>query len=117
PFIDTEGVIGRAKVLRTGSTEMYSQITPEFEAALARTPEHLRIIRQLAFRSYMCVPLRMRGAAIGTVGFLREGHAPPYAAADLELAEELADRASLALENAVLYSNAQEANRLKDDFL
>jgi CheY-like chemotaxis protein/nitrogen-specific signal transduction histidine kinase len=36
---------------------------------------------------------------------------------DLALAEELARRAGLAVENARLYREAQEANRLKDEFL
>src|SRR5439155_85724 len=40
-----------------------------------------------------------------------------YGRADLALAEELARRAALAIDNARLYREAQDANRLKDDFL
>src|SRR5205085_10349071 len=40
-----------------------------------------------------------------------------YHPSDLALAEELARRAALAIDNARLYNRAQEANRTKDEFL
>jgi CheY-like chemotaxis protein/nitrogen-specific signal transduction histidine kinase len=50
-----------------------------------------------------------------TFGMAESGRV--YGQADLELAEELARRAALAVDNARLYSEAHEANRIKDEFL
>jgi PAS domain S-box-containing protein len=62
------------------------------------------------------VPLLMKGKLAGAITF----SAPPhrhYLPRDLEVAEELARRAALALDNAQLYRRAQEALRARDEFL
>jgi signal transduction histidine kinase/ActR/RegA family two-component response regulator len=63
------------------------------------------------------VPLLVRDRAIGVLGFGRQGSRHPFDASDLQLAEEVARRASIALENARLYRELQEADRRKDEFL
>jgi signal transduction histidine kinase len=64
----------------------------------------------------MMVPLRARGRSLGllTVGSFSGRE---YGTSDLALAQDVAARAALALDNALLYRDAQEANRLKEDFL
>ncbi|MCK6528665.1 CHASE domain-containing protein [Myxococcota bacterium] len=62
----------------------------------------------------LVAPLVARGATLGVLTFLSPR---PATASDLGLAEELASRAGLALDNARLYQDAQEANRRKDRFL
>jgi signal transduction histidine kinase len=116
-FNDMEGAFGRAKVLRTGRPEIYSVVSPALESAIAVNDAHLRIIRALGFKSYMCLPLRSRGETMGVIGLMREAGSDSYTPSDLALAENLADRAALALDNAALFKREQEANRLKDDFL
>jgi len=64
----------------------------------------------------MAVPLSMKGAVIGAMTFLA-APSRSYSAQDLELAEELARRAALSLENARLYQHAREAVEARDDFL
>lgn len=59
-------------------------------------------------------PLRARGRKLGA---LMLGAARRLAAAELALAAELADRAAIALDNALLYSSIQEADQRKDEFL
>jgi signal transduction histidine kinase/DNA-binding response OmpR family regulator len=66
--------------------------------------------------SVILAPLTAHGRSLGVLTLGRkgsEGHRPE----DVELAEELARRAALAVANARLYSDAQDANRLKDEFL
>jgi PAS domain S-box-containing protein len=63
------------------------------------------------------VPLIIRGNTIGATQLLLEREDRNYNRFDLALAEDLADRAAIALDNATLYSKELEANRLKDEFL
>ncbi|HYR83458.1 MAG TPA: PAS domain-containing sensor histidine kinase [Terriglobia bacterium] len=65
----------------------------------------------------MWVPLVVRGQTIGFIGLMMERPDRRYDLFDLALAEDLADRAAIALDNAQLYSKEQEASRLKDEFL
>ena len=65
----------------------------------------------------MCAPLIVRGQTIGAIGLKLERTDRRYNLFDLALAEDLADRAAIALDNATLYSKELEANRLKDEFL
>jgi len=67
--------------------------------------------------SMICVPVNVRGKTIGTITLLLEREDRRYNQFDLALAEDLADRAAIALDNATLYTKELEANRLKDEFL
>jgi signal transduction histidine kinase len=79
--------------------------------------EHLRIVRELGLTSYICVPLVARGRTIGVLWLASEKPERRYGAGDVAVAEELARRAALAVDNARLYSEAQEAVRARDAFL
>ena len=70
-----------------------------------------------AVRSYMAVPVRIRSGEV--LGGLFFGHSEPgrFSESDERLAAGIAAWAAIALENARLYVRAQEANRLKDEFL
>ncbi|WP_375769898.1 GAF domain-containing protein [Archangium gephyra] len=68
-----------------------------------------------AARSYLCVPLLVRGQPIGALSFVSARHA--YDTQHLALAQELARHAALALDNARLYREARDAIRLREEFL
>ena len=108
---------GPPNVLRTGQPEMATELGDSVLAALAQDDEHLRILRELALRSYLCVPLAVRGRPLGVVTFVTSESGRRYGPADLKLAEDLAHRAAVALDNARLYAELKEADRLKDEFL
>ncbi|GAC1320294.1 MAG: hypothetical protein NVSMB2_16120 [Chloroflexota bacterium] len=99
---------GVAEVLRTGKPEILSQITHDMILAGARDEEHLRLLKILQLRSYIIVPLLARGSTLGAITFIAAESGRNYEAADLAVAEELAGRAALALDNARLYRDAQE---------
>jgi PAS domain S-box-containing protein len=116
PF-DPEDPRGVAAVLRTGKSELYEDIPDELLVVAAKDEEHLRVMRDIGFRAAMVVPLSAHGRAFGAITFVTAESGRRYNATDLAFAEDLARRASLAVENARLYRQAREANRIKDEFL
>jgi PAS domain S-box-containing protein len=108
---------GLPKVLRTGEPDMMADIPESLLAQGARDEEHLRLLRGLGLRSYMCVPLKGRGRLLGAISFVSAESGRRYTSSDLAFAEELARRASVAIENAQLYAELREADRLRDEYL
>jgi signal transduction histidine kinase len=108
---------GPGKVIRSGQPELRGEV-PEAKLPLAaRDKEHLRALRTLGLESYLVAPLQARGRTLGAITFAYTGSHRRYRKADLKLAMELADRAALAVDNALLYRSSQEAVRLRDEFL
>lgn len=111
---DTRGV---PEVLRTGKSEIYPEITDEMLVQAAIDDGHLQIMRDVGFTSAMIVPLVTQGRTLGVITLISAESGRRYGRDDLALAENLAHRAAIAVDNARLYRSAQEANRLKDEFL
>jgi signal transduction histidine kinase len=106
-----------ARAIHTGRTAQLTALSDTFLEDATRGPDHLRIVRALAPRSAMAVPLIARGRILGSILFALAGSAREYDAADLVLAEEIARRAALAVDNARLYEESGRALRLRDEFL
>jgi PAS domain S-box-containing protein len=115
--VDMDAPRGLPHVLRTGASELYPDIPDALLVESVKDPEQLRILRELGFTSAMIVPLIANSRTIGAISFITAESRHHYDAEDLALAEDLARRAALAIDNARLYSAAQEANRIKDEFL
>ena len=113
--IDDEAGVG--KVIRTGVSELTPDITDELLRAYISDAELLDVLRSLGLASSMCVPLKLRGRTVGAITFVAAESRRRFGPADLTIAEEVARRASTAMENARSLRDAQEANRLKDEFL
>jgi PAS domain S-box-containing protein len=106
------------QVLRSGSPVLVPDVTDDYLRAVAPDEGTVARFRSLGIRSWIVVPLRARDRMLGVVSLYTttaSGHR--FEAADLTLAEELAARAALALDNARLYQEAREADRRKDEFL
>ena len=115
---------GVPNVLRTGRTELYSEVTDEMLVAVSLDDEHLRIARELGLRSAMVVPLVSKGHVLGAMSFVFAESDRTYGQEDVRLAEDLAHRCADAIENARLYLSEQRArqsadvaSRAKDEFL
>jgi GAF domain-containing protein len=93
---------GIAAVIRTGNPEFYPEITDEMLVAGAIDEEQLELARRLDIGSAMVVPLRARGRVFGAFSLANE-RGRPMDPDDLFLAEELAARAAMAIDNATLY--------------
>lgn len=104
------------RTMRKGEPLVVHEAAPEVLERSAQSPEHLDIMRRFGATSYMMVPLRARGRIVGllTAGSVTGRR---YDDRDVALASDVAGRAALALDNARLYQHAQEANRLKEEFL
>lgn len=107
---------GTGYVVRTGQSELVPEVPDALLDTVGQDAEHTRLLRALGLRGSMCVPLLVSGRPIGTLAFVsdRPGRFGP---ADLELAQELARRLGVALENARLYAAAQSAIAAREQFL
>lgn len=107
---------GVARVVQTGRPELLADISGASLIGEALGLADSNILRELGAQSYMCVPLTARGKTFGALVFVA---APGrhYGSDDLLLAEELARRAALAIDNARLYEQAQTAVRMREEVL
>jgi signal transduction histidine kinase len=106
-----------ARLLRGGRPEFYPRLPEGVLAALAPTPGAAAALRDLGTRSALLLPLEARGRTLGLLTLLSEPARAPSGAADRALAEDFVARAALAIDNARLYDEAQEALRRRDEFL
>ena len=114
---DPDASRGVLHVLRTQQAEIYEEISPELLAQSVRDPEYLEILRNLGLTSAMLVPMVVHGKSVGAISFASAESGRRYSEHDLELAQELAARAALALDNARLFHEAQDAVRARDRIL
>jgi PAS domain S-box-containing protein len=105
---DPDAPHGVGPVLRTGCSQFVTEIPDSLLVGLAKDPEHLRILRSLGLRSYLCVPLTARDQTLGVLTFASAESGRRYGPADVEFAEDLARRAAVAIDNARLYGAAHE---------
>ena len=108
---------GAFQVIRTGKSELYTDIPPELLARSAQNEEHLRQALALGLRSALVVPLVGRGDPIGALTLVWAESEHRYSEDDMRVMEELGRRAGFALENARLYGETQSAVRLRDEFI
>lgn len=94
---------GSGKVAETGLPRLRVTMQDEYLVSTARSSEHLRMMRQLGVSSQILVPLKTHCRTIGVMRLFRNSNTPSYTEDDLKFAEELARRASTAIENATLY--------------
>lgn len=118
------GLSGLAAVLATGKPELLEEVPEAQLLRLAEDAEHLALLREVGFHSCIHVPIRARERTFGVLTFVFSHKRHRYDERDLAVAEELGRRAGVAMDNALLYREAQraqraaqEANRLKDEFL
>ena len=102
---------GIGKVIATGHSELYPEITDELLQANARDSEHLELLRMLNMRSVLLVPLRARNQVLGVLTFATADSGRILGSAEREVAEELCGRASVALDNSRLFSALQQSER------
>ncbi|HET7373763.1 MAG TPA: HAMP domain-containing sensor histidine kinase, partial [Gemmatimonadaceae bacterium] len=100
-----------------GEPRMAVDITDAMLAATAQSAEHLRVLRELGFTSWIGAPLIARGETFGVIHLVMSGSGRRYNANDLEIAAELGQRAGAAIQNARLFRNTQTAVRVRDDVL
>jgi PAS domain S-box-containing protein len=93
--------------LRTGAPQLLPDLQAEADA-MAHDTKHARAIRRIANTSGIVAPLVARGRTLGTISLGTIEGQPRFDESDLTMAMELGRRISLALDNARLFSEAQE---------
>lgn len=113
--VSADGVWGFDRVLRTGIPELVA------DTELLRLPDryadHARLLRELAIRSYVIVPLRGAAGILGAVMFAFSDSNRRYDESDVPMAEHLAQRSAMAVENARLFKEAERAMRARDELV
>jgi signal transduction histidine kinase len=94
-----------------------ARIEPEQVRDVAFDDEQRRLLEVLRPRSLLAVPLRAANRVVGALVLYASESGRQYGEEDLRMAEELAGRAALAVENARLYEAAQSATRARDHML
>ncbi len=101
---DPDASAGAWHVMRTGRSQLIPEVTDEMLVAGAIDEEHLQIARDLHLRSVLTVPLVARDRVLGVMTWVSAESERLYTASDLALAEDLAKRAAVAIDNAELHS-------------
>lgn len=108
---------GLGWVMRTGTTDLVPEVSDRLLRDVARDENALDVLESLGTTSWIFVPITIRGEVAGALTLESVQSGRSYDLADRVIAEELARRASAALENVALYEEGQRANALKDEFL
>ncbi|HEX9015092.1 MAG TPA: response regulator, partial [Chloroflexota bacterium] len=115
PTSDWQGVVRSAV---GGEFPVILQSIPEQLLPLvAHSTDQLSLLKSLALQSVILAPLLAPSRRMGLLVLGRLGAGNPFLPDDLTLASELAGRIALAVDNACLYRDAQDAIRVRDEFL
>jgi signal transduction histidine kinase len=114
---EPEARAGVAQVVRTGAPELIPQISEGTVDAMTDDEGLRALLRRLGLRSSMVVPLTARGRTFGAITLAASTSGRTFGAADLTLAMDLASRAALAVDNAVLYREAVRAGAEREAIL
>ncbi len=94
-----------ARVLNGAEPSLVSTIPSPSQAEDPLTAEQLSLFADLGATSAIVAPLRARGRTLGALTLVRTDPTKPYGSADVSLADDLARRAALAVDNARLYES------------
>jgi PAS domain S-box-containing protein len=108
---------GVSATFARGTTHTLNDVSEDVLKAVARDDDHRDALLAMRIHCFVSVPMTSQGRTFGVITFLGTGNRTLFEPQDVALAEELARRAALAVDNARLYRSAQEANRAKDEFL
>jgi PAS domain S-box-containing protein len=102
---------GLGLVWSTGEPVLYNDIPDELLVEAALSDEHLALLREVGMRAVLIVPMVGRGRTIGALTLVSAESGRTFDKSDVEFAEQIAERAALAVENARLYSQRSEVAR------
>ncbi|HEY8794188.1 MAG TPA: histidine kinase dimerization/phospho-acceptor domain-containing protein, partial [Gemmatimonadaceae bacterium] len=128
---DPSGTIGAPTAIRSEQTKVVRDVPDDMLRAIARDDDHFERLRTIGARSLVSVPMIARAAVVGSITIVTTDAKRPIGDLDVALAEDLASRAAMAIDNARLHreartarivsetamSAAEEAGRRKSEFL
>lgn len=109
---------GAALAIRTGESGFTRSVRDEGPRSLLRDDGHFQRLTGVCLRSMVSVPLTARGRVLGALTIATTSQSDrDLDTADLHLMEDLARRVALAIDNALLFAEAEAAVRARDQFL
>jgi GAF domain-containing protein len=99
---------GAYHVVRTGRPELVPEITDDMLVAAAVDEHHLRVLRDLQFRSALQVPLTVHENVLGVITWVAGDAGRRFTTDDLAFGEDLARRAAVAIDNSHLHSQIRD---------
>jgi signal transduction histidine kinase len=114
---DPDAATGVPAVIRTGKPVLLPVVTDEMLEESARNREHLSMLRSVGVHSVIVVPIIARATTLGALTLISSRPTRHFDDSDLAIAQELARRAAVAIDNARLYRAALAANEAKANFL
>jgi signal transduction histidine kinase/ActR/RegA family two-component response regulator len=108
---------GVPEAIRTSRPLLMATVGPDGLKALGRGPRDQSSLAGLGLSSAVAAPLIARGRTLGAIVLASVDGGRAYDDLDLAFAKTLAERTALAVDNARLFRQAQDAGRLKDEFL
>jgi signal transduction histidine kinase/ActR/RegA family two-component response regulator len=109
---------GITAVMRSGVSQRHTSLSLErVQTHVGDDQTLLALVREVGIDSSLVVAIAARGQVLGVMLLSRVKPAPPFADQDLATADELGRRIGLAVDNARLYQETRDADRLKDEFL
>jgi serine phosphatase RsbU (regulator of sigma subunit) len=97
-------------VLESGRAHFEPEMDTSPGSWLDADPDRARVIDAMGMHTLIIVPLWARGSLLGIAVFVRTDNKAPFTRDDLVLAEELAARAALSLDNARQYTREHDAS-------
>lgn len=104
------------QAFRSGKAVLLSTISADELRHMIPDQTNRNLVEEAGCASAVIVPIPASAGVVGIIGFV-SASSGFYRETERQLAEDLARRMGLALENAQLYRSAQQANRAKDEFL
>jgi PAS domain S-box-containing protein len=101
----------QARVIASSEPMLLTEVSTEQRERLSYDNRHADALRAADIRSLMVVPLNARGWTLGALTLASAESDRRYSSFDLQVAQDLASRIAMALDNARLYDDAQRANQ------
>jgi diguanylate cyclase (GGDEF)-like protein/PAS domain S-box-containing protein len=108
---ESSGISSILRVVSTGRSEIFGDVSDAMLEATARDARHLAQLRALQLRSIIIAPLIAREQVLGTLTLVTSRASRELDGSDLVLAQDLAHRAAIAVDNARLFTGASENER------
>jgi signal transduction histidine kinase len=112
-----DSLIGTNEVLQSGRSKFVAKIPDFISEHLTLNPAISEFTARYGLKSYMIIPLVARQRILGIVLAVSGHSGRRFSTAELQLAEDLARRAALAVDNARLYSQSQRTISARDELL
>lgn len=105
------------EAMRATRSLLIREVSPEHLQHLLGHPALGPILEELSPRSVICVPIVIEGVALSAMTFGMGASGRRYDEADVEIAQELASRAGIAIHNASLYRQTNDAVQMREETL